>query len=31
MSIMKSAGYAAIPWMFATLSDLFVGGLLIDG
>jgi ACS family D-galactonate transporter-like MFS transporter len=30
MSILKSAGYAAIPWMFATISDLFVGGWLID-
>lgn len=30
MSILKSAGFAAIPWMFATLSDLLVGGWLID-
>ncbi len=30
MSIIKSAGYAAIPWMFATISDLVVGGWLID-
>ncbi|MBC3883574.1 MFS transporter [Undibacterium griseum] len=30
MSILKSAGYAAIPWVFATLTDLFVGGWLID-
>ncbi len=30
MSIIKSAGYAAIPWMFATVSDLIVGGWLID-
>ena len=30
MSIIKSAGYAAIPWMFATVSDLVVGGWLID-
>jgi sugar phosphate permease len=30
MSIIKSAGYAAIPWMFATVSDLLVGGWLID-
>jgi ACS family D-galactonate transporter-like MFS transporter len=30
MSIIKSAGFAAIPWMVATLSDLFVGGWLID-
>lgn len=30
MSILQSAGYAAIPWAFATLTDLFVGGWLID-
>ena len=30
MSILQSAGYAAIPWIFATLSDLLVGGWLID-
>ena len=30
MSILKSAGYAAIPWLFATISDLVVGGWLID-
>jgi sugar phosphate permease len=30
MSIIKSAGYAAIPWFFATISDLVVGGWLID-
>ncbi|HEU4778142.1 MAG TPA: MFS transporter [Telluria sp.] len=30
MSILKSAGYAAIPWAFATVTDLFVGGWLID-
>jgi ACS family D-galactonate transporter-like MFS transporter len=30
MSILKSAGYAAIPWIFATISDLVVGGWLID-
>lgn len=30
MSILKSAGYAAIPWACATLSDLLVGGWLID-
>ena len=30
MSILKSAGYAAIPWIFATLSDLLVGGFLVD-
>ncbi|WP_085317248.1 MFS transporter [Derxia lacustris] len=30
MSILKSAGYAAIPWMCATVADLIVGGWLID-
>jgi MFS family permease len=30
MSIIKSAGFAAIPWAFATVTDLFVGGWLID-
>jgi MFS transporter, ACS family, D-galactonate transporter len=30
MSILKSAGYAAIPWMVATVTDLIVGGWLID-
>jgi len=30
MSILKSAGYATIPWIFATLSDLLIGGFLID-
>ncbi len=30
MSIIKSAGYTAIPWLFATISDLVVGGWLID-
>ena len=30
MSILKSASFAAIPWVCATLSDLLVGGLLID-
>jgi MFS transporter, ACS family, D-galactonate transporter len=30
MSLLGSAGYAAIPWMVATCSDLFVGGWLID-
>lgn len=30
MSIIKSAGYAAIPWAVATVTDLFVGGWLID-
>ena len=30
MNIMQSAGYATIPWMFASLSDLFIGGFLVD-
>ncbi|SCK22517.1 MFS transporter [Vogesella sp. LIG4] len=30
MSILKSAWFSAIPWIFATLSDLLVGGWLID-
>jgi D-galactonate transporter len=30
MSILKSAGFSAIPWIFATISDLVVGGWLID-
>jgi sugar phosphate permease len=30
MSILKSAGFAAIPWTCATLTDLLVGGWLID-
>jgi sugar phosphate permease len=30
MSIIKSTGYAAIPWMCATVADLIVGGWLID-
>jgi ACS family D-galactonate transporter-like MFS transporter len=30
MSIIKSAGYAAIPWIAATLSDLIIGGWLVD-
>ena len=30
MSILKSAGFAAIPWAVATAADLFVGGWLID-
>jgi MFS family permease len=27
---LKSAGFAAIPWAVATVTDLFVGGWLID-
>jgi MFS transporter, ACS family, D-galactonate transporter len=30
MSILKSAGFSAIPWAVATVSDLLVGGWLID-
>jgi MFS family permease len=30
MSVLQSAGYAAIPWACATVSDLVVGGWLID-
>jgi MFS transporter, ACS family, D-galactonate transporter len=30
MSILRSAGFAAIPWCCATISDLLVGGWLID-
>lgn len=30
MSVLQSAGYSAIPWLCATVSDLFVGGWLID-
>jgi ACS family D-galactonate transporter-like MFS transporter len=30
MGILKSAGYAAIPWIFATIADLIVGGWLVD-
>ncbi|OHX11491.1 MFS transporter [Chromobacterium sphagni] len=30
MSILKSAWFSAIPWMFATVADLLVGGWLID-
>ncbi len=30
LDILTSALYAAIPWLVATLADLFVGGWLID-
>lgn len=30
LSILQSAGFAAIPWMFATMSDLLIGGWLVD-
>ena len=28
--VLKSGMYASIPWMFATVSDLIVGGFLVD-
>jgi hypothetical protein len=30
MSILKSAGFSAIPWGCATIADIAVGGWLID-
>jgi len=30
MDILKSAAFTAIPWTFATIADLLVGGWLID-
>ncbi|UTH73379.1 MFS transporter [Chromobacterium sp. IIBBL 290-4] len=30
MDTLKSAWFSAIPWLFATAADLFVGGWLID-
>jgi len=30
MSLISSAGHAAIPWAWATFTDLMVGGWLID-
>jgi ACS family D-galactonate transporter-like MFS transporter len=30
MNLMTAAGYSTIPWMFAALSDLLVGGFLVD-
>jgi ACS family D-galactonate transporter-like MFS transporter len=30
MSVLRSAGFAAIPWACATVSDLVVGGWLVD-
>jgi MFS transporter, ACS family, D-galactonate transporter len=30
MSILKSAGFSAIPWVCATIADIAVGGWLID-
>ncbi|WP_250503931.1 MFS transporter [Caballeronia sp. AZ7_KS35] len=30
MSVLHSAGYAMIPWAWATFTDVFVGGWIID-
>jgi MFS family permease len=30
MNIMRAAGYTTIPWSVATLTDLIVGGWLVD-
>jgi MFS family permease len=30
MDLLRSASFTVIPWLFATASDLFVGGWLID-
>lgn len=30
MSLLTSAGYTAIPWIVATITDLVIGGWLID-
>ncbi|SCB14615.1 MFS transporter [Rhizobium multihospitium] len=30
MDILKSASFTTIPWIFATMSDLLIGGWLID-
>lgn len=30
MTLLRSAGYTATPWAFATLTDLAVGGYLVD-
>jgi MFS transporter, ACS family, D-galactonate transporter len=30
VNVLQSAGYATIPWLFASLSDLFIGGFLVD-
>ncbi|HVJ35467.1 MAG TPA: MFS transporter [Terriglobia bacterium] len=30
MSIIKSAGFATIPWICATIADIVVGGWLVD-
>jgi ACS family D-galactonate transporter-like MFS transporter len=30
MSILKSAAYTTIPWLFASLADLLIGGFVVD-
>jgi sugar phosphate permease len=30
MNLMSAAGYSTIPWIFASLSDLLIGGFLVD-
>jgi MFS family permease len=30
MSILKSAGFATIPWIFASFADLLIGGFFVD-
>ena len=30
MSILQSAGYSTIPWVCATISDVLIGGWLVD-
>ena len=30
MSVLKSGFYTIIPWIVATLTDIFIGGLLVD-
>lgn len=30
MSILKSAAFSTIPWIFASLADLLIGGFLVD-
>jgi MFS family permease len=30
VNLMTAAGYSTIPWIFAALSDLLIGGFLVD-
>ncbi len=30
MSVLKSGFYTIIPWIVATITDIFIGGLLVD-